>query len=126
MSELEILAFVILIALAALAYAAFNFVRVRKMEEGTERMQEIASAIRVGANAFVTYEYKILLVVGLVIAAALSILVSWQTAGAFLDRRHYERLCRLDRHEDRHLCQCARGQYGSHHQEHRGNTQSCV
>ena len=84
MSELEILAFVILVALGALAYAAFNFMRVRKMEEGTEKMQEIASAIRVGANAFIVYEYKILLVVGLVIAAALSVLVSWQTAAAFI------------------------------------------
>ena len=36
----------------ALAYAAFNFFAVKKLPEGNERMQEIASAIRVGANAF--------------------------------------------------------------------------
>ena len=71
-------------ALGALAFAAFNFAKVRKMDEGTEKMQEIASAIRVGANAFITYEYKILLVVGLVIAAALCLLVNWQTGVSFV------------------------------------------
>lgn len=36
----------------ALAYAALNFFLVRKLKEGNERMQEIAAAIREGANAF--------------------------------------------------------------------------
>ena len=44
----------------ALAYAAFNFFAVKKLPEGNERMQEIASAIRVGANAFLDYEYRVL------------------------------------------------------------------
>ena len=33
------------------------------MDEGTEEMVEIASAIRIGANAFINYEYKVLLIV---------------------------------------------------------------
>ncbi len=81
---MTILAFVIVVALGALAFAAFNFAKVRKMDEGTDKMKEIAAAIRVGANAFITYEYKILLVVGLVIAAALCLLVNWQTGVGFV------------------------------------------
>ena len=52
-----VLGLVIVAALGGLAYAAFNYFSVRKLEEGTDRMQEIAAAIRVGANAFITYEY---------------------------------------------------------------------
>ena len=50
-----ILAFVIVAALLALGFAAINFFVVKKMDEGTEQMKEIASAIRVGANAFLRY-----------------------------------------------------------------------
>ena len=75
---------VLFASLIALAYAAFNFSAVKKMEEGTERMAEIADAIRVGANAFINYEYKIVLFVGLAIAVLLAVLVSWQCAVAFV------------------------------------------
>ena len=47
-------------AVLALSFAAFNFIIVKRMPEGNEKMQEIAAAIRVGANAFIHYEYKIL------------------------------------------------------------------
>ena len=62
-----VLGLVIVAALGGLAYAAFNFFSVKKLEEGTERMQEIASAIRVGANAFITYEYKIVAIVAVLV-----------------------------------------------------------
>ena len=39
------LGLVIIAALAALCYAAFSFFKVKKLEEGTDRMQEIAAAI---------------------------------------------------------------------------------
>ena len=71
-------------AVLGLSYAAFNFVHVRRMEEGTERMQEIASAIRVGANAFIRYEYRVLAVVVVIVALLLTAVVSWQTALCFL------------------------------------------
>ena len=71
-------------AVMGLAYAAFNFTHVRRMEEGTERMQEIASAIRVGANAFIRYEYRVLAVVVVIVALLLTAVVSWQTALCFL------------------------------------------
>ncbi len=68
----------------AVAYAAFNYFSVKKLEEGTERMQEIGSAIRTGANAFIKYEYKIVAIIGAVVAAVVLIIISWQSAIAFI------------------------------------------
>ena len=79
-----IMLLVLFAALFALAYAALNFVLVRKLKEGNERMQEIAAAIREGANAFLRYEYKIVAIIGLAIAAVLGVVVSWETMIAFL------------------------------------------
>lgn len=79
-----VLGLVIVAALGGLAYAAFNFFSVKKLEEGTERMQEIASAIRVGANAFITYEYKIVAIVAVAVALLLALFISWSSAVAFI------------------------------------------
>ncbi len=79
-----VLGLVIVAALGGLAYAAFNYFSVKKLEEGTERMQEIASAIRVGANAFITYEYKIVAIVAVVVAIVLALVISWAAAVAFI------------------------------------------
>ncbi len=68
----------------ACAYAAFNYFSVKKLEEGTERMEEIGSAIRTGANAFIKYEYKIVAIIGAVVAAVVLIIISWQAAIAFV------------------------------------------
>ncbi len=68
----------------AIAYACFNYFMVKKLDEGTDRMKEIAEAIRIGANAFINYEYKIVAIIGAIVAAALGILISWQTACAFI------------------------------------------
>ena len=74
----------IVAAIGGLAYAAFNYFSVRKLEEGTDRMQEIASAIRVGANAFITYEYKIIAIVAVIVALLLALIISWSAAVAFI------------------------------------------
>ena len=79
-----LLGLVIMASLLALGYAAFNFFAVKKMEEGTERMQEIAAAIRTGANAFINYEYRIVAIIAVVIAVVLVVLISWQAAVAFV------------------------------------------
>ncbi len=79
-----VLGLVIVAALGGLAYAAFNFFSVKKLEEGTERMQEIASAIRIGANAFISYEYKIVAIVAAVVAVLLAFVISWSAAVAFI------------------------------------------
>lgn len=73
-----LLILVIVAALLALVYAAFNFIGVKKLDEGTDRMSEIAEAIRVGANAFITYEYKIIGIVVVIIAIIFAAIFSVQ------------------------------------------------
>ena len=75
---------VVCAALLGLGFAALNFFGVKKLSEGTEKMQKTAAAIRVGANAFVMYELKIIAVVAVIVAAVLCVLVSWQAAVAFI------------------------------------------
>lgn len=86
-----LLILVIAAALLALGYAAFNFIGVKKLDEGTDRMKEIAAAIRVGANAFITYEYKIIAVVVVIIAIAFAAIFtvqygefSWEPSVCFM------------------------------------------
>lgn len=73
-----LLILVIVAALLALGYAAFNFIGVKKLDEGTDRMSEIAEAIRVGANAFITYEYKIIGIVVVIIVIIFAAIFSVQ------------------------------------------------
>ena len=74
----------IVAALLGLAFAAFNFFSVKHLEEGTPRMQEIAAAIRVGANAFIRYEYKVLAIVVVIVAVCVWLALEWYVAVALL------------------------------------------
>ena len=49
-----IMLLVLFAALFALAYAALNFVLVRKLKEGNERMQEIAAKVRTPSSGMST------------------------------------------------------------------------
>ena len=71
-------------AVLALSFAAFNFITVKRMPEGTDRMREIAQAIRIGANAFINYEYKVLYTVVAVVAVILLIVTTWHAAVALI------------------------------------------
>ena len=75
---------VLFVAVLGLSYAIFNFVKVKALEEGTEEMSEIAKAIRIGANAFLTNEYKVLLIVVGILAAIFFVFLSHSSAVAFL------------------------------------------
>ena len=82
---MNLLMLIVLFAvILAVSFAALNFYLVRKMKEGTERMQEIAAAIREGANAFIRYEYKIVTIIGLAIAVLLGLVISWETGVSFV------------------------------------------
>lgn len=81
---MNMLALVIIASLLTLGFAALNFAKVKRLDEGTEKMKQIASAIRIGANAFINYEYKILLIVVSCVFVALLILVDAYTAFAFI------------------------------------------
>ncbi len=76
--------FVLLAVTAALAFAAINFFAVKKLDDGTDSMRQIAGAIREGADAFITHEYKVIFSIALVIAAVLAAAVTWYTGVAFL------------------------------------------
>ena len=71
-------------AMLALAFAAFNFFSIKKMDEGTDRMKRIAAAIRLGANTFIGYEYKILAIVVVAVAACVCVVIQWYAAVALL------------------------------------------
>lgn len=71
-------------AVLGLAYSMFNFYYVKRFDEGTERMQRIAAAIRLGTNTFIVYEYKIAAKIALALAVLLGVAISWQMALAFL------------------------------------------
>ena len=71
-------------ALLALAYSAFNFFKLKKLEEGNETMQKIAAYIRGGANTFINIEYRILAVVVLIVAAVVLFALDWYVAVALL------------------------------------------
>ena len=75
---------VIVAALAALGFAAYNFFFVKKLDEGTSAMKEIAAAIREGANAFINYEYKVLYLVVAVVAVIMAVVTSWESAAALV------------------------------------------
>jgi len=75
---------VVIAAVLALCFAAFNFITVKRMPEGTERMQEIAAAIRVGANAFINYEYKVLYTVMIIVAVLMAVVTTWHAAVALI------------------------------------------
>ena len=70
----------ILSLLAAFYYAK----KVEHYQINIPKVEEITSAIREGAMAFLTAEYKILIVFVVVVAAALGIFISAPTAGAFV------------------------------------------
>ncbi|MDA3850591.1 MAG: sodium-translocating pyrophosphatase [Spirochaetaceae bacterium] len=78
------LGFVFIAVLAALAFAVINFSTVKKKEAGTKEMQEIAEAIQEGADAFLKLEYRVILKIAILITALLVIVVSWQSAVAFV------------------------------------------
>ncbi len=68
----------------ALSFAAFNYFKVKKLDEGTDKMKEIASAIRVGANAFIRYEYRVLAIVVAVVAVFLGVVLAWYAGVSFV------------------------------------------
>ena len=68
----------------ALAYAAKNFYAVKKLDEGTRVMRDIAASIRTGATAFLNYEFRIISLIVVVVAVVMGVLVGWYVGAAFL------------------------------------------
>lgn len=68
----------------ALLFAFVLASKVGKMDEGTDRMKEIAWSIREGANAFLTAEYKILIIFAIVLFILIAIGINVITAVCFI------------------------------------------
>ncbi|MFH0980910.1 MAG: sodium-translocating pyrophosphatase [Planctomycetota bacterium] len=83
----------VFIALAGLAYALLLVGQVRNAPQGTPRMQEIARAVREGANAYLYRQFRVVAVLILVISVVLYLAakasaaqpeIAWGRAIAFL------------------------------------------
>lgn len=73
------------VSVLALLFTGYLAVKVAKQEEGTEKMKEIASAISEGARAFLTAEYKILIVFVIVLFLLIGFGIgNWVTAICFV------------------------------------------
>ena len=72
------------LAAAALLFAAYKARFVSKAAPGNEKMQEIASAIAEGANAFLMSEYKILAIFIVVLFALIAVFIDLGTAVCFI------------------------------------------
>lgn len=80
---------VIACGVIALLYGLFMIRSVLSLSTGTEQMQKIASAIQIGAKAYLNRQYTVISIVGAVIMVALYFLLGWDVAlgffiGAFL------------------------------------------
>jgi len=62
-------------ALVALVYAVILIFNVRSQNAGTPKMQEISGAVREGANAFLSREYKVIAPVAVIVAAAIYLFI---------------------------------------------------
>jgi K(+)-stimulated pyrophosphate-energized sodium pump len=68
----------------ALLYGLFMIRSVLRLSTGTEQMQKIASAIQIGAKAYLNRQYSIITIVGVVICAGLTWLLGWTVGLGFV------------------------------------------
>ncbi len=73
-------AVVLSVIVLALFYVVFNYVRIRRMNEGTAEMSEMAAIIRSGSNTFMKTEYKTISVVAILVALIFTLFIE-KTAG---------------------------------------------
>ncbi len=73
-----------IMAVVALAFAAYKTAYVSKQDAGTERMKEISGFINEGAKAFLFAEYKILAIFIVVLFLVIGLFLSWSTALCFV------------------------------------------
>ena len=77
--------FIILgIIVLALIYVFFNYFRIKKMDEGTADMSEMAKIIRDGASTFMKTEYKTISIVCVIVALVFSLFIEATSGITFL------------------------------------------
>ena len=70
--------------LLALIYGVIQTQRLMKESAGSEKMQEIASAIQEGANAYLKRQYTTVAIVGIAVCVLIAIFLGWQVAVGFV------------------------------------------
>ncbi|MBQ8972595.1 MAG: sodium-translocating pyrophosphatase [Clostridia bacterium] len=75
---------VLCVILLAIAYVFYNFFKIKKLEEGTPDMVEMAAIIRSGAVTFMKTEYKTISVVMVLLALVFSLFVEATSGITFL------------------------------------------
>ena len=68
----------------ALIYVFFNYFRIKKMDEGTADMSEMAKIIRDGASTFMKTEYKTISIVCVIVALVFSLFIEATSGITFL------------------------------------------
>lgn len=63
------------VGLGSILYAIILIRKIKKMAEGTDKMKEIAKAIRVGAKAYLKRQYKTIAIIGAVLAIILLLVI---------------------------------------------------
>ena len=70
-------------AVLAIIYGVVQTQRLMAASAGTEKMQEIASAIQEGANAYLKRQYTTIAIVGIVVCILIAVFLGWQVALGF-------------------------------------------
>src|SRR5271163_531999 len=74
---------IVLCGVLSIVYAIWATVSVMQADAGSEKMQEIAAAVREGAQAYLKRQYSTIAVVGIVIFAIVGYLLGWLVAIGF-------------------------------------------
>ncbi|MDY5221286.1 MAG: sodium-translocating pyrophosphatase [Eubacteriales bacterium] len=75
---------VLCVIVLAIAYIFFNYFRIRRMQEGTKEMIEMAGIIRSGASTFLKTEYKTIAVVVILVGLVFTLFVEKTSGVTFL------------------------------------------
>ncbi|MCF0151588.1 MAG: sodium-translocating pyrophosphatase [Firmicutes bacterium] len=75
---------ILAIVVLALCYVYFNYLKIKRMSEGTEVMIEMAGIIRSGSIAFLETEFKTIALVAVVLAAIFSLFIEVTSGITFL------------------------------------------
>nr|WP_291763950.1 sodium-translocating pyrophosphatase [Maricaulis sp.] len=70
-------------AVLAIIYGVVQTQRLMSASAGTEKMQEIASAIQEGANAYLKRQYTTIGIVGIAVCVLIAVFLGWQVALGF-------------------------------------------
>ena len=101
---------VLAVVVVALVFVLFNFNKVKKMKEGNDEMVEMAGIIRSGAGTFLKAEFKVIAIIGVIIALVFSLFVEATSGITFL--RADEQSGLYHWYEECHLCQCTYSKQG--------------